>query len=145
MRIQLLNEKGEKLKLADGRPMMIFSVDGKNRVKSGELVEVREVQQIGDQKKNVLVAYRPKTEADKKKVLSDKKAAMEKLQAEIDAEEKAPTKTVAKKPAVKLEVPAEPAESEAEDAFEAEINSEEEEPVKAPKKKRTRPTRTPAK
>ena len=73
-RIQMLNAEGEKLSTADGRPKTLHSVDGASRVRIGELIEIREVQQIGDKKRNVLVAYRPKTENDKKKERAAKKA-----------------------------------------------------------------------
>ena len=118
-RIQMLDSSGKKLTTTDGRAKTIFSVDGNKRVAKGELKGVYELQQIGDRKRNMLVAYRPVSEDDKKADLAAKKAEMAKLQADINAAEnvtpKASKSVAAKKPAK--------VEDKSEDAFESDIEA----------------------
>ena len=137
-RIQMLNAEGEKLSTADGRPKTLHSVDGASRVRIGELIEIREVQQIGDKKRNVLVAYRPKTENDKKKERAAKKAKLKALQAELNGEE---TLTQEVSEPVKEAVKAPEVESEEVDEMDAALEEAIEEPKKGRKPRPPRPTK----
>ena len=86
-RVIVLDANGKPEKTKDGRDKFIYSVDGRQRVAKGEFMEVRQLQQIGDKKKHVLVAYRPTNEADKAKKVSDAKKKIAELAKEIAANE----------------------------------------------------------
>ena len=153
-RITLLKADGKTPETTkDGQLKFIYSVDGRQQVQDGELMEVREVQQIGDKKKSVLVAYRPCTQADKAAKTKAKKAAAAKLLAEIAAEEAAENGETVEKPKVKKKKAAEPVteapKTDAEDDLddfmdeESEIESEDAgEPKTAKPAGRKRPART---
>lgn len=136
-RIKLLNDDGKPQLTKDGRFVTLFSVDGRKRVIAGELVEVWEKQQIGDKKKNVLVAYRPKTKKDKDEDLKARKAKMKKLAAEIAAEEAAELAT----DKLADTAPSSKNEEAAEDAFEVDLEDVEENDTPAKPAGRTRPAR----
>lgn len=81
-RVKLLDSNGKPKLTKDGREEFIYSVDGRREVAAGRLAEVWEKQQIGDKKKNVLIAYRPVTDEDKKKKAADLKKKIAEMEAE---------------------------------------------------------------
>ena len=142
-RVKLLNEDGSVKMTKDKRAQYMYSVDGRVLVDKGELIEVREIQQIGDKKKHVLVAYRPVTEADKKKKIAAKKAKIAALQAELAKDEPSGDEN---KGTEKQESPVAdvPVQKPKEDTKKEEKASEEPKKDAEPAKKagRTRPPRT---